>query len=208
MTTVREICTRALKRVTVIDALETPSAQDAVTALDCLNEMLRGWSTSMNMLQQDDWALADTFVFFVPPLDLEAQSISLLDYRGTWDASANSPALATAVGTEGYAYRVSTAGSTTLDDVTSWSVDDYAVFNGVKWLKGIASNRFHGAIIANLAKRLCEEYSVQPTALLVSAAADGWFTMQGYYVKPPKAGFDLALRSMPSRTLANSFEEL
>lgn len=209
MTTVREICTRAIKRLNIVDVLETPTAQDMVSALDMLNEMMWGWhSNGVNTLMQADWALDDTFAFFVPPLELEASTISALSYRGTWNASTNSPALATSVGTAGYAYKVSDAGSTTLDDVTSWAVNDYAVFDGLKWLKSIDSTRLHGAVVANLALRLGEEFAKEPTQRLVASAADGWFTLHGYYVKPPKAGFDSALISMPSRTAATSFDEL
>lgn len=208
-TTVRDICTRALKRINIVSAMETPSAEDMISARDYLNELMWGWhGNGINTLMQADWALDDVFRFFVPPLELEARTISALRYRGEWDANANSPSLATATGTEGYAYKVTTAGATTLDDVTSWAVNDYAVFDGVAWRKSIDSTRFIGAITANLGKALCEEFGTDPTALLISAASDGWFTMQGYYVKPPKAGFDRALTSMPSRTMANSFDEL
>lgn len=209
MTTVRDICTRALTRIGVVSALETPAAEDMATARDRLNELMWGWhANGMNTLMQADWALDDVFRFFVPPLDLEARTISALSYRSAWDANANSPALATATGTEGYGYKVTTAGTTTLDDVSSWAVNDYAVFDGLAWLKSVDSTRFNGGITANLAKALCDDFGTEPTALLMSAAADGWFTMQGYYVKPPKAGFDKALMQMPSRTAVNSFEEL
>lgn len=56
-----------------------------------------------------------------------------LDYQGTWDANANSPALASGVGTKGHYYVVSVAGTTNLDGNNSWQVGDWAVFNGVSW---------------------------------------------------------------------------
>lgn len=55
--------------------------------------------------------------------------------QANWNAAANSPALASGVGTEGYVYRVATAGNTTLDGVTAWSVDDLAVFLFGAWRK-------------------------------------------------------------------------
>ena len=58
-----------------------------------------------------------------------------LSYQGTWDANANSPALASGVGTKGYYYVVSVAGSTNLDGTTLWGVGDWATFNGTIWQK-------------------------------------------------------------------------
>jgi len=54
-------------------------------------------------------------------------------YAGTWDASANSPALASGVGTAGQWYTVSVAGSTTIDGISTWYVNDSLVFNGNHW---------------------------------------------------------------------------
>jgi hypothetical protein len=56
-------------------------------------------------------------------------------YQGTWDASSNSPTLTSGVGTKGYYYVVSVAGSTNLDGTTLWGVGDWAVFNGTAWQK-------------------------------------------------------------------------
>ena len=58
-----------------------------------------------------------------------------LVYQGTWNAYTNSPALASGVGTKGYYYVVSFAGSTNLDGITDWQVGDWAVFNGTVWEK-------------------------------------------------------------------------
>jgi hypothetical protein len=58
-----------------------------------------------------------------------------LVYQGTWNASTNTPALASGVGTQGYYYVVSVAGSTNLNGITDWQVTDWAVFNGTAWQK-------------------------------------------------------------------------
>lgn len=50
---------------------------------------------------------------------------------GGWDASTNTPALASGVGTAWEAYVVTTGGNTDLDGVKSWFVDDVLVFDGV-----------------------------------------------------------------------------
>lgn len=58
-----------------------------------------------------------------------------LDLRGNWNATTNTPTLASGTGTIGQAYRVSVAGSTTLDGISSWLVDDFVYFDGSVWLK-------------------------------------------------------------------------
>ena len=51
-----------------------------------------------------------------------------LTWKGLWDASTNTPALASGVGTNGDMYRVSVAGSTNLDGITDWQVGDHLIF--------------------------------------------------------------------------------
>ena len=58
-----------------------------------------------------------------------------LVYQGSWNASTNTPTLTSSVGTNGYYYVVSVAGSTNLDGITDWLVGDWAIFNGVNWQK-------------------------------------------------------------------------
>lgn len=54
-------------------------------------------------------------------------------YQGTWNASTNTPALASGVGTKGYYYIVNVAGSTNLDGITDWNIGDWAIFDGTAW---------------------------------------------------------------------------
>lgn len=58
-----------------------------------------------------------------------------VNYQGTWNATTNSPTLATGVGTKGYYYVVSVAGGTNLDGITDWKLGDWAIFNGTSWQK-------------------------------------------------------------------------
>jgi hypothetical protein len=60
-------------------------------------------------------------------------AIGALNYKGTWNASANTPALVSGVGTKGDYYVVSTAGSTTLNGISNWGVGDWVTFNGSVW---------------------------------------------------------------------------
>ncbi|GBQ09525.1 hypothetical protein [Acetobacter cerevisiae] len=56
-----------------------------------------------------------------------------LTYRGYWNASTNSPQLASAAGTEGDLYLVSVAGTTSIDGTASWGVGDGIWFTGGHW---------------------------------------------------------------------------
>ena len=71
----------------------------------------------------------------VPVSELPAAVLGALSYQGTWDASTNNPTLTSSVGTKGYYYVVSVAGSTNLNGITDWLVGDWAVYNGTVWQK-------------------------------------------------------------------------
>jgi hypothetical protein len=58
-----------------------------------------------------------------------------LSYQGTWNATTNTPTLASSTGTNGYYYIVATAGSTNLNGITDWKVGDWLLFNGSTWQK-------------------------------------------------------------------------
>jgi hypothetical protein len=74
-------------------------------------------------------------------------------YKGTWNATTNSPALASGVGTKGNYYIVDVAGSTNLDGITDWKLGDWCIFNGVTWQKVdntdavISVNGYIGAVV-------------------------------------------------------------
>jgi hypothetical protein len=58
-----------------------------------------------------------------------------LVYKGTWNASTNSPTLTSSSGTSGNYYVVSVSGSTNLNGVTDWVASDWAIYNGSVWQK-------------------------------------------------------------------------
>jgi hypothetical protein len=62
-------------------------------------------------------------------------STGQLSYQGTWNAATNTPTLASGVGTQNHYYVVSVAGTTNLDGITDWEVNDWALFNGSVWQK-------------------------------------------------------------------------
>ena len=73
-----------------------------------------------------------------------ANALGALNYKGTWNASTNTPTLASGVGTQGDYYVVSVDGTTDLDGITNWGVGDWAAFNGSVWqrVEGGADGNF------------------------------------------------------------------
>lgn len=73
-----------------------------------------------------------------------ANALGALNYKGTWNATTNTPTLASGVGTQGDYYVVSVAGTTDLDGITNWGVGDWAAFNGSVWqrVEGGADGNF------------------------------------------------------------------
>ena len=71
----------------------------------------------------------------VPLSQIPASIQGGVSYQGTWNATTNSPTLTSSVGTKGYYYVVSVAGSTNLNGITTWNIGDWAIFNGTAWEK-------------------------------------------------------------------------
>lgn len=69
----------------------------------------------------------------VPLSQLPEGSTGGTTYLGTWDASSNTPTLVSGVGSRGQFYRVSVAGSTSLDGNSVWAVGDQVIFSGSVW---------------------------------------------------------------------------
>jgi hypothetical protein len=71
----------------------------------------------------------------IDAIEAEIALLTSLTYKGTWNASTNTPTLASSVGAKGDYYIVSTAGSTNLNGITDWQPGDWAIFNGTVWQK-------------------------------------------------------------------------
>ena len=56
-------------------------------------------------------------------------------FQSVWNASTNTPTLASSVGVNGHYYIVNVAGSTTLNGISTWEVGDWAIFDGSVWRK-------------------------------------------------------------------------
>jgi hypothetical protein len=60
-------------------------------------------------------------------------AIGALNYKGTWNASTNTPTITSSVGVKGDYYQVSVAGSTAINGISNWGVGDVIAFNGTTW---------------------------------------------------------------------------
>jgi hypothetical protein len=74
--------------------------------------------------------------------DMFSDVLGAMNYRGTWNATTNSPNLSSYCdsGTKGHYYVVGTSGTTNLSGITSWAVNDWAVCNGTSWEKVQTTN--------------------------------------------------------------------
>jgi hypothetical protein len=104
-----------------------------------------------------------------------------VSYQGTWNASTNTPSLTSSVGTKGYYYVVSVAGSTNLNGITDWKLGDWVIFNGSTWDKVdntdavISVNGYTG--IVTLAKSDIGLGNVENTALSTWAGSTSITTL-------------------------------
>lgn len=74
-------------------------------------------------------------------------ALGALNYKGTWNASTNTPTLTSSVGTKGDYYVVSVAGSTSLNGEALWGVGDWAVFNGSVWQRVEGGDTINATIV-------------------------------------------------------------
>lgn len=214
MATTRDICVRALQRIRIAaaDEASSVSATDVAYVKDRLNDMLYSWKQSnIDLLLQADFELNDTFVFWVPPKVTGWEVISIAEFQSNWDANANSPLLASGSGTSGHVYKVTTAGTTTLDGISSWAVNDFLVFDaglsqldvtvvptGV-WRKGLSSRFLERGVQALLALEIADDFGKTPSPRTIDEAANGMSDIEAAFLKPPQKGiFDSALVRAPS----------
>lgn len=63
-----------------------------------------------------------------------------LTTRGDWNAATNTPTLVSSAGEKGELYRVSVAGTTSLDGIATWKPNDFVYFDGSVWRRNFGSN--------------------------------------------------------------------
>jgi len=132
--------TAAAGSATAAAASAASIAGGPVTSVDGMTGVVTGLEQTANKGAANGYAGLDSGGK-VPTGQLPAAIVGALQYQGVWNASTNSPALASSSGTKGYFYVVGTSGTTTLDGLASWSVGDWAIYDGTEWRKldGVAS---------------------------------------------------------------------
>lgn len=76
-----------------------------------------------------------------------ANRLGVLDYKGPWNASTNTPTLTNGTGDKGDYYVVSVAGSTALDGNSDWKPGDWVIFSGSGWQKIDNSETSHTELV-------------------------------------------------------------
>lgn len=72
----------------------------------------------------------------VPTSQLPDSVLGGLNFQSTWNASTNTPAIpAAAPANKGWYYKVTVAGSSSIDGIAEWAVGDWVVSNGTAWDK-------------------------------------------------------------------------
>lgn len=140
----------------------------------------------------------------VPLSQIPASIQGGLIYQGTWNAATNTPTLTSSVGTKGYYYVVSTAGSTNLNGITDWNIGDMAVFNGAVWEQidntdAVTSvNGYTGAVVlsyTDVGAASAAQGAKADTALQTVTSTDGSVT-----IVPSSTSVDLSVATAGSTT--------
>lgn len=96
-----------------------------------IGSTLTGYSSGSGTISS-----ADTILGAIQKLNGNVSALTgAVIYQGTWNANTNSPSLASGTGTKGFYYKVSVAGSTTIDTISQWNVGDTIIFDGTVWDK-------------------------------------------------------------------------
>ncbi len=95
---------------------------------------------------------------------------SIMEYKGTWDASTNIPTLVDGVGNTGDVYRVSVAGTQNLGSgPITFGIGDYIIYNGTIWEKADTTDAVYsvfgrmGAVIATIGDYAADQVTNIPS---------------------------------------------
>ncbi len=106
------------------------------------------------------------------------QLVGGLQYEGTWNASTNTPAITSGVGTDGTFYIVSVAGSTNIDGITDWQVGDWIVFHTPSWQK-VDNTDSVSSVFGRVGNVTAAQSDYSAYYPLISDLKDGILTVQG-----------------------------
>ena len=165
------------------EATFTTTAFDGSTAVSgvitlsnsaVINKVLTGYSSVTGTV-----SATDSILSAIQKLNGNIALVSgAVVYAGLWNASTNTPTLASGVGTKGTMYKVSVAGTTLIDGINQWILNDQIVFNGTTWdkLDGasnevISVNGATGAVISTIVNNQGVTGSYTANALTLSLGA-------------------------------------
>ena len=100
-----------------------------------IGKVLTGYSPAAGTVVATDSILAAIQKVDGNTSALSASVSGSLNYKGVWNASTNTPTLVSGTGTKGWYYKVSVAGSTSIDGISQWNQGDVIAYNGTTWDK-------------------------------------------------------------------------
>ncbi len=107
------------------------SLATTLTNASVTGQLLTGYSSTTGTI-----SATDSILSAIGKLNANIALVSgAIVFKGLWNASTNTPTLTSGVGTTGWMYKVSVAGTTTLDGISSWNVGDQLFFDGTHWDK-------------------------------------------------------------------------
>ena len=100
-----------------------------------IGKVLTGYSPAAGIVVATDSILAAIQKVDGNTIALATSVSGSLNYKGVWNASTNTPTLVSGTGTKGWYYKVSVAGSTSIDGISQWNQGDVIAYNGTTWDK-------------------------------------------------------------------------
>ena len=102
-----------------------------IKALDSMGDMIGTMGAGALVVDDNMWSF-----YFAMVRELIS---TRKDFQNTWDANTNTPDISATTPTTGDFYTVIVAGTTSLDGIDDWAVDDIAYFDGFSWRKDLTS---------------------------------------------------------------------
>lgn len=181
--TPEQTITRALKRLAVLAAGESPSGDDLVDGIEALNEMVLSWAAD---------GLAIATITLTGSLAAGSAEVGEIDTakvsEGMFVIGAGVPA-STLVKTIDTRLKL-----TMTQTATASGAGVSLTFTAYPF-----DEKLEGAIVALLAMRLAEGYGKTPGPILVRDAENGMKQLQAAFLHVPEAQFDPGLVWTPSR---------
>jgi hypothetical protein len=107
-------------------------------------------------------------------LIINGETITGLDFEGSWDADNNTTAIVSGTGVTGQFYIVSVAGTTTIDGISSWDVGDWIIFDGTVWQRvGVGADgsfvNLNVSGLSVLSETVSDSYELSDSGIITEA---------------------------------------